>query len=331
MKIYLLLLILAVTGSKTFAQLITVKASLEKDTIMIGEQIGLKFTVEKEAGLNVRFPDFADTLTSDLEILDSSEIDTTFEDKGERMEKLLKITGFTEGIVQIPSQFFPFSGNGISDTVHTSPLFLVVLSPAVDTTQAIRPIKPPVNTPVNFAEIYPWLLRGFLGLLGLSLIIAIIWMLLHREKLNAIFNHVKEEPAHVVAFRELDRLKEEKLPEQGRVKEFYSRLTEIIRRYIEKQYGIPAMETTTGEILGLFKSSNPDDPMLDEMLENLLQLGDLVKFAKQDPLPVENQTNLNNAYFFIQKTYPYFITPGTGEKKEEKNDVEPDETFVGNE
>ena len=115
------------------------------------------------------------------------------------------------------------------------------------------------------------------------------------------------EPAHVIAFRELDKLKEEKIWEKGQVKLYYTRLTEVSRQYIERQYGIPAMEQTSHEIMKAFKKSNREDSLLDEMLKELLELADLVKFAREDPLPVDNQTNLNNAYLFVQKTYPLFV------------------------
>jgi hypothetical protein len=90
------------------------------------------------------------------------------------------------------------------------------------------------------------------------------------------------------------------------VKRYYTRLTEITRHYIERLYDIPAMESTTEEILQAFRRANPEDQLLDEILMELLELADLVKFAREDPLPVDNQTNLNNAYIFVQKTYPMF-------------------------
>ena len=126
----------------------------------------------------------------------------------------------------------------------------------------------------------------------------------------------------MVAFRELDRLKEEKLWEKGEVKAFYTRLTEITRHYMERQYGIPAMERTTEEILEAFRRANMEDNLLDEMLKDLLELADLVKFAKEDPLPVDNQTNLNNAHIFVQKTYPLFYTEPLVKEHSEKKEEE---------
>jgi len=66
-----------------------------------------------------------------------------------------------------------------------------------------------------------------------------------------------------------------------------------------------------------FRKSNRDDSLLDEMLKELLELADLVKFAKEDPLPIDNQTNLNNAYIFVQKTYPRFFKTEPEQRKED--------------
>jgi len=329
-KIVAAFLILTSGLTSLSAQLVTVSSSFSKDSAMIGEQLTYVITVVKDPAININFPVFADTIVSNLELLADEGTDSSFVDGKEKLLKSYKVTSFEEGLIIVPPLPLAIAGEDFKDTTYTSLTLLTVTAPVVDTTQAFKPIKPPINTPVNLKEILPWTFRGILGILGLSLIIAIIWLLLHRDRLKEILKPVKEDPPHIVAFRELDRLKEEKLPEQGMVKDFYSRLTEIVRRYIEKQYGIPAMEATTLEILKMFSMNNPDDHILDEMLKELLELGDLVKFAKQDPLPVENQTNLGNAYLFVQKTYPLFMTPGSDEIKDE-NDVEPEQTVLGDE
>ncbi len=64
--------------------------------------------------------------------------------------------------------------------------------------------------------------------------------------------------------------------------------------------------------------------MLDEMLKELLELADLVKFAKKDPLPVDNQTNLNSVYLFVQKTYPYFYREDPALKNEDTELIKED-------
>jgi hypothetical protein len=186
-------------------------------------------------------------------------------------------------------------------------LMIRVFEPVVDTTQQIMPIKPPINTPLTFKEVLPW---AGVGIGGLLLLGTIFYLIRRYRRLKGDSNGVPQkplEPAHVVAFRELDKLKSEKIWEKGLVKLYYSHLTEITRHYIERQYGIPAMERTTDEIMQAFRKTNREDSLLDEMLKELLELADLVKFAREDPLPVDNQTNLNNAYLFVQKTYPLFF------------------------
>jgi len=329
-KIATLLLLLNIFSGNLSAQMLTVSSSFERDSVLIGEQLVYSITVTKDPDIKLEFPLYSDTLTQKLEIISDLGTDTLEQGGKVKLVRQLKVTAFEPGLLEVPSQAILFSGNGWNDTVFSSPAFLRVYAPQVDTSRAIMPIHPPVNTPVNIQELLPWTYRGLLILLLVSLVIALVWIYLHKDRVKELIKPVKLEPAHIIAFRELDRLKDEKLPEKGMVKDYYTRLTEIVRRYIEHQYGIPAMETTTWEILRLFAAYNPDDQMLDEMLKDLLELGDLVKFAKQDPAASENQTNLNNAYLFVQKTYPFFIEPGL-EEQEKTNEVDNEETVSGDE
>ncbi|HDR68012.1 MAG TPA: hypothetical protein ENN61_03055 [Bacteroidaceae bacterium] len=300
-----------------FAQIITVKAELSQDTILIGDQIVFTLKAEMDKTVHAEFPELVDTLTRDIEVLIPVSADTTITGSRKLMSHSWLITSFEEGVHIIPVQKIVYSTERYADTALTMPVLLYVIAPEVDTTRAIMPIKPPMNTPVTLKEIIPWILISYAGLLGLTLVIALVWLFTQRKKDPEVFVALRQEPPHIIAFRELDRLKEEKLWEKGRVKEFYTRLTEIIRTYIERQYGIHAMESTTDEILTTFNGMNIEDEVLNEMLRELLNLADLVKFAKEDPLPVENQTNLNNGYLFIQKTYPFFYREELKLKEEE--------------
>jgi hypothetical protein len=286
--------------------------------MMIGDQ--LDFTIRVKAADNISFqmPAIEDTLSRDLEVLGIRATDTTQEEGSLVVDHSYVITGFKPGTQIIPSQQVIYQFREATDTARSMPLLIHVFEPVVDTTQQIKPIKPPVNTPVSFAEVIPWLAMGIGGWMVVTLLMALVWIYRERRRDPEGFLAKPLEPAHVVAFSELDRLKEEKLWESGQVKLFYTRLTDISRRYIERQYGIPAMESTTEEILGAFRKSNTEDPLLDEMLKELLQLADLVKFAKEDPLPVENQTNLNNAYLFVQKTFPLFFMERLDEPDKEE-------------
>lgn len=302
------------------AQLIRVSSEVSADSLMIGDQVQYTLLVDADENVDFKMPSISDTLSRNLEVIAPLSSDTTAGEGRRKVRHSYVITSFEEGMQILPAQRVVYSFSERVDTALSMPLILRVFEPEVDTTEAIMPIKPPINTPLTFMEVLPWIGVGVGGLLLVTLVMALVWIYRQRRRDPEIFRVRPRDPAHVVAFRELDRLKEEKLWERGLVKEFYTRLTEITRTYIERQYGIPAMERTTGEILQAFSRSNTENGLLDEILEELLQLADLVKFAKEDPLPVDNQTNLNNAYLFVQKTYPLFYaekmeTEKNGEKE----------------
>lgn len=287
-------------------QLIRVQSEVSADSLMIGDQIVYTLRVEAADQVDFSFPEIRDTLSREIEVLFPISADTLLTEGRRVVSRRYMITGFEPGLQLIPAQPVLYSTGAISDTARSMPLMMRIFEPEVDTTQAIKPIKPPINTPLTFREIIPWLSLGLGAWLLATLIYALAWIQRQRTRDPEVFTLKPQEPAHIIAFRELDRLKEAKLWERGEIKHFYTRLTEITRSYIERQYGIPAMERTTEEILAAFRRVNTDDTLSEEMLTNLLQMADLVKFAKEDPLPVDNQTHLNNAYLFVQKTYPLF-------------------------
>lgn len=316
--------LLTLLGTSAHAQLISVMSQVSSDSIMIGDQVVFNIHVEAAENVSFTLPLISDTLNSNIEVISPISTDTSLVDGRRVVDHSYMITGFDQGMQVIPPQHVVYTFNNIADTALSMPLIIQVFSPVVDTTRQIKPIKPPINTPLTFREMLPWITIGIGGWMVATLLMALVWMYRQRRKDPEIFSLKPQEPAHVVAFRNLDKLKEEKLWEKGQIKQFYTRLTEITRNYIEKQYGIPAMERTTGEILDAFRRSNTEDSMLDEMLKELLELADLVKFAKKDPLPVDNQTNLNSVYLFVQKTYPYFYREDPALKNEDTELIKED-------
>lgn len=323
--------------SRLQAQLISVTSELNADSMMIGDQLLFTLRVEADTHVDFSLPAITDTLSRNLEVLYPVSADTILADRTRRVEHKYLITSFQEGMQVLPAQRVVYSYRGKKDTALSMPLVVSVYEPAVDTTQAIKPIKPPIKTPLTFREILPWIGLGMGALLLVAAAVVAYRYLRRRRGDPEIFSLKPRDPPHVIAFRELDRLKEEKLWERGHVKAFYTRLTEITRTYIERQYGIPAMERTTGEIMQAFRRSNTENGLLEEMLGDLLNVADLVKFAKEEPLPVDNQTNLNNAYLFVQKTYPLFYmekpkpeeTSGLDSETSSGANIPPGETSSG--
>jgi hypothetical protein len=303
-----------------FGQILTVKSSFEKDSILLGEQINFILSVESQKDAQLVLPVFMDTLTPEIEILHVNEIDTSFLDNRQFLRQEYLITSFSPGWNTIPPLPVAFQTGEVSDTMYSTAALLTVLAPVVDTTQAIKDIKPPLNTPLSLAEVLPLALLGWGGFLLLTLLAALVWIRFQKENNPEQFNVKPLEAAHIIAFRELDKLKEEDLPSKGMIKEYYSQLTEIIRIYIARQYAIHAMESTSSEILEAFTIQNPHENELSDRLEELLLLADLVKFAKEAPSNKENELHLANARDFVEKTYRIFL-PDESENVQEEDIV----------
>ena len=129
-----------------------------------------------------------------------------------------------------------------------------------------------------------------------------------------------EEKVYERTLKELDEIKQSKLWQQGKEKEYFTSITDTLRRYLVDRFGINAMEKTSAEILDSVKGIDEIVPAF-EKLEQVLKLADFVKFAKFRPLPDENDLSLVNAYFFVNQTKPVEI-PNPEEAKDEGKDVD---------
>lgn len=295
-----LTILFLVVANSLYSQDIKVKSYLDNDSLLIGEQINYHVDINLPSDARVIFNGPDQQIGNRIEVV-SMNTDTTREK--DRLDLLYqyRITSFDSGTWTIPSYQVIVNGDP-QKSLFTDSLELTVYSPPVDTTAAIKDVKALINTPLSFRELKPY----FLLALGVLLLAAIVFLLIRRLKGKEPVKLRKKVviPPYVRALQTLDRLKEEKLWQKGQVKQYYVVLSNTVRQYVEEQFGIDAMESTTGETLQKFRRFAYDDTLLLEMLEELLNLSDLVKFAKEDPTPTENETNLNNAYLFIEKTRP---------------------------
>ena len=292
------------------SQFVELRTELDTNQIRIGEQFHLDIDLLQPGGLTVRFPEIKDTLMSDIEVLQVYPRDTIAEDENLRIKQRYKLTSFDSGFYEIPPLTFYFQSGEWSDSLESNPMYLLVHSVAVDST--IYDVKAPIHMPVSFLEIFPFVVSG---LVLVAAIYFTVRYLRRRRKQKAGFTPDRPaDPAHVLALRELDKLREEKLWQRSEFKAYYTRLTETIRHYMERRYNIPAMEMTSYEILDNWKQSERPEEDLTVKLNRLLNLADLVKFAKEKPVASDNEENLDRAYEFVKKT-------AWVQKKEEEEDV----------
>jgi len=292
-------LLLAILGClPAFSQFVELKTQLDTNQIRIGEQFHLDIEILQPSDVNIIFPEIKDTLISRIEVLESYPRDTIAEGENLKISQRHRLSSFDSGFYEIPPLRFHIQSGQWSDSIESNPLYLLVHSVAVDST--IYDVKAPIHMPLSFLEIFPFIAGG------LALVAAVYFIvryLRRRKKKKGLFKPDRpEDPAHVVALRELDRLREEKLWQHSEFKPYYTRLTDTIRRYMERRYNIPAMEMTSYEILDNWKRSERPDDDLSAKLYRLLNLADLVKFAKEKPLASDNEENLDRAYEFVKKT-----------------------------
>jgi len=282
------------------AQVAEVKTWLDSSMIKIGEQVKLHVEVRKNIQAQVNISEFREILPGTMEIIGEPYNDTMKNQDGEIITRIYTVTSFDSGVQLIPPIPVSFVYQDLKDTIYSNPLDLNVYYPEVDTSQVIKDIKPPIKAPFIFSELIPYL-GIILGAILLAAVFVYLYLRYRKKKKSVIVKKEELVPAHVTAFKELDGLRDEKLWQSGKVKEFYSRLSDIIRKYLESRYNFRSMECVTDEIINDFGKVNQDTDV-DEMLSELLHTSDMVKFAKGDPLPAENQSILNNAYFIVEKT-----------------------------
>ena len=297
------------SSAKLFAQDVRVAAQIDTNKILIGEQIQLDLSADfrvDQGAINITWPSFKDTITELIEIVAQGKIDTIIPDKDDpyhfRLEQKFILSIFDSGFHVLPP--FQFKINNDSNALFETEAFLIeVQTVAVDTTQAIKDIKAPYGAAFDIKEYMDYIYIG----LGILITLLLLSYFIYRWYQKRKGQHQEEKiiippkKAHEKALEALHELKNKKLWQGGKIKLYYSELSDIIRSYIEDRYLVYALEHTTDEILQSFQ--HIECPQSSKIkLKQLLRLADLVKFAKENPLPNENELSIQLAVDFVEQT-----------------------------
>jgi len=157
-----------------------------------------------------------------------------------------------------------------------------------------------INEPYTFWEIARWVVYS---LLFAMVVAAIVWIVKRRKehKPIVILPGAKPLPADQRAIKELESLRRKELWQKGKIKRYYTDLTDIIRRFLRNMYGISASEMTTRQTLSAFHSSPDWSEESETLLQQLLQKADMVKFAKMEPESYEHDQAMQFALDFVRK------------------------------
>lgn len=298
--------VMLLPGRDIKAQTVSVNAKLDSTLLFIGGQMNLTLELSQPKDVNILFPVFTDTITKSIEVVSATAIDTTFLDNNRlSLTKQYRITSFDSGLQYIPPMKFELAEDKVHKIFETQPMALTVINPFenVDPKKGISDIKTPIDSPFTLAELLPYLKWILLGLVIIGAIIYLIIRYSNRNKGGlAVKKSKPKEPAHIIALRDLNRIKAEKLWQKDKVKMYHSQITDTIRQYIENRFSVNSLEQTTEETLDELKNIELPDDNAYEKLKQILELADFVKFAKLKPLPDENELSLTNALFFVNQT-----------------------------
>ncbi|MDR1610514.1 MAG: hypothetical protein LBS08_03280 [Candidatus Symbiothrix sp.] len=275
-----------------------IKAVMDSTRILIGHQTQIRLEVAANKNQPLQIPVITDTLMNGVEVLDISKIDTT--DLGNdriQLKYRYLITSFDSALYLLP----PFKVIAGEDTAYSEALALNVSTYQVDTSKQFYDIKGIIQPEFVWADYFSLILGIILGLILIAAIIFVIYRLANSKPILFFNREEPYIPPHTRAILGLDEVKTQKLWQTGKVKEYHSDITDILRKYIDERFEIPALEMTSGEILDKIKGYSDADTSYDN-LKQILILADFVKFAKYNPLSDENELSLMNAYLFVNNT-----------------------------
>ena len=188
-----------------------------------------------------------------------------------------------------------------------------------DSSGDIRDIKMPKTPPRDYRAIVQW---SLIGLLGLALIAFLIYYIKRRREGKSLLPRRArpQRPAHEIALEALDELVKSDLLSSGKVKEYYTRLSDIARQYIEDRYFIMALEMTTTQLLRAMQEASLSESIVTAIAD-LFSTCDLVKFAAFIPDEATHELKTKSAYDFVHETKLVIVeTPGEDEKDETRDD-----------
>jgi hypothetical protein len=273
----------------------------ERDTILIGDHVTLRFRSKIDKGDKFIFQEPSNPLTAGIEMLQPPITDTlSIGDDGFELESRIVITSFESGSYKLPTfTAYRIKNNGSVDTLSFDGGELEVNTIQIDTT-TYKPfdVKEQMNYPFTLKEALPWAGILIIVTLLVYMLLRAIKSLRHRK---GLFGPAPTEPPHIIALKRLEKLRNDKIWTKDQ-KLFFTELTDTLRDYIESRYDFPAMEKTSAEILS--ELSARDVPAeLKKELSSLFSLSDLVKFAKFSAETADCENSIPAAVRFINTVY----------------------------
>lgn len=301
------------------AENVTIKAKLDSAMLLMGKQTLLHVEIAQDKGKVGYFVnEAADTLSAAVEIARWIDADTTDIGNGRiQINRDLLIQSFDSGMYVIPSLKYVVG----KDTFLSNKLSLKVIPVKVDTLQTVHDYKPVEDLPFKLFDVLPdfitdfwWVYVVIVVLIALGAFVYFKWL---RKGEIPLMPKKKIIPPFEEAIQLLEELRLQQLWQNGQEKEYFTRLTDILRNYIDRRFGINAVEMTSSQIISVLRK-NEETKAVNEQLNQILEVADFVKFANMRTLPDDNETAFQRALNFVNETKPVEL-PAEEENNEGKD------------
>ena len=278
-------------------------ATLEKDTILIGDQIKFTLTHVLDSNYKINWPIYKVGIVDGIEIIKKSDIDTLYDHDPEfpTVQQQFIITSWDSGTYIIPPIFF-------SEDVKSEELRLVVNTIEVNDSTKMADNSPPLIgneedlTTDELEEYNKKRRRKIMIIIAIVLLlIAIAYLIYKYLQKKEIIKPKVIVPIHIRALNKLQNIKKQKLWQKGKLKEYYSGISTIIREYTELRFRFNALELPTSDILSKLKKIKVEKDIIIS-LEITLKRADNIKYAKGLSLEDENKEVMELSVNFIKKT-----------------------------
>jgi hypothetical protein len=280
---------------------VEVQTSVEPKSVTIGTPFRYTIRIVADQETELVIPQLAGQI-GDFQVIDFGSV-PPHEEKGRVvLENWYSLLTYEPGDAIVPGPTVQYRIPGSDLERVAAPDALVMVQSLLDVPGQIAPadvrdIKGPVAVPRDYRPLL-WLAGGLLAAGGLA---ALLYRVINRRRQASI---VVPRPAHEIALEALAKLHAARLLEAGRHEEYYVRLSDIVRSYLELRFHLRAPEMTTEEFLQEAQRDPQLAPAQRSLLGNFLSEADLVKFARYVPAPDDAERAYRAAREFVQSTAP---------------------------
>ncbi len=310
--------VVALVGQSMAAR--SIKASVDSSQITMGYQTAIRLDIVDQTANPAQVLVDKNAMPAEVEVVDWADGDTTDLGNGLiEIKRALIIQSFDSGVYTIPPVLL-VSG---PDTLRTDPITLKVNPVDVSKLTDVNPIADSLSFETKWYDFLPDWITDYWQWFVVAIVLIIAglcaFLILTKKVDVPLMPKRKPIPPYDLAMMRLTELREQNVWQNGLEKEYYTRLIDILRDYLQGRFGINAMEMTSQQITRVLHD-NEATRMPNQRMKQILEIADFVKFAKVRPMPDDNLRSLNEAIQFVEETKPVEVAPEAANVSKEQQE-----------